>query len=183
MNRPERSASTPPDKPYTIRRARASDLDPVCELILALQDHLESANPDVWRMSPVARGNLKGTIAARLRATGSCALVAEHARDGVVGVIFGRIIANNRYIPSQAGQVDQAFVRANHRRAGVGSLLVHELCRFFAENQVEQLTLRYVEGNEEATRFWTELGFEPRIVTTGASLQTVEAKLARRRLK
>lgn len=183
MNRPERSDGTHPEKPYTIRRAQAFDLDPVCELALALQDHLESVNPDVWRMSLEARGNLKGTIAARLKATGSCALVAEHATDGVVGVIFGRIIANNRYMPSQAGQVDQAFVRANHRRAGVGSMLLRELCRFFVANQVEELTLRYVEGNEEATRFWGAMGFAPRIVTVGASLQIVEAKLARRRLE
>lgn len=179
MSRPECSESTPPGRFYTVRRAHNSDLDAVCELILALQDHLESANPDLWRMSPEARGNIKGQIAARLNATGSCALVAEHALDGAVGVILGRIITNNRYIPSQAGQVDQVFVRPAHRRAGVASSLLHELCRFFAANQVDQITLRYAEGNEEAIRFWAAVGFTPRIVTAGASRHTVEAQLAR----
>jgi GNAT superfamily N-acetyltransferase len=130
-------------------------------------------------MSPEARGNLKGQIAARLNATGSCTLVAEHAMDGVIGVIFGRIISNNRYIPSLAGQVDQLFVQPDHRRARVASRLVHELCQFFADHQVEQITLRYAEGNKEATRFWAAMGFAPRIVTAGASRHTVEAHLAR----
>jgi ribosomal protein S18 acetylase RimI-like enzyme len=152
-------------------------LVPVYELVLALQDHLEAANPDLWRMQPEARENLKGQIASRLSASGSCTLVAEHAKEGVVGVIFGRIVVNNRYSPSRAGQVDQAFVRPEHRRAGVASRLMRELCRFFAANQVEQLTLRYAEGNEEATRFWAAMGFAPRIVTVGASRQTVEAQL------
>lgn len=131
-------------------------------------------------MSPEARGNLKGQLAARLSATGSCALVAEHAKDGVIGVIFGRVIVNSRYTPSQAGQVDQAFVRPEHRRAGVGSELVRELCRFFAANQVEEITLRYAEGNVEASRFWAAIGFAPRIVTAGASRLMVEAHLASR---
>jgi len=134
-------------------------------------------------MSPEARKNLKGQLAARLNAPNSCALVAEHARNGIVGVIFGRIITSNRYTPSQAGQVDQAFVRPDHRRTGIASRLVRQLCQFFAENQVEQLTLRYAEGNEEATRFWAAIGFVPRIVTAGASRQTVEAQLARRQRK
>jgi ribosomal protein S18 acetylase RimI-like enzyme len=134
-------------------------------------------------MNPEARGNLKGQIAARLHAAGSCALVAEHEMDGVVGVIFGRIITNNRYTPSLAGQVDQAFVRTNHRRARVASKLLYELCRFFAAQQVDQITLRYAEGNDEASRFWAAMGFAPRIVVAGASRQTIEAELARRLCK
>jgi ribosomal protein S18 acetylase RimI-like enzyme len=180
MNHPEPDDSRRSDGSYTIRIARTSDLEPVYELVLALQDHLEAANPDLWRMSPEAKGNLKGQIAARLSAAGSHVLVAEHAKDGVIGVIFGRITVSNRYIPSQAGQVDQAFVRPEHRRTGVGSELVRNLCRFFGANQVEEITLRYAEGNEEAARFWAAMGFAPRIVTAGASRLIVEGRLASR---
>lgn len=177
MNRTQNSKSDPALNLYTIRRAQAADLDRVCELVIALQEHLESANPDLWRMKPEARETLKGQLAARLEATGSCALVAEHDEDGVVGVIFGRIITNNRYTPSQAGQVDQAFVHAAHRRTGVATGLMQELCRYFAENHLDEITLRYAEGNKEAARFWASLGFAPRIVTAGAHRQTVETRL------
>jgi GNAT superfamily N-acetyltransferase len=130
-------------------------------------------------MNPESRGDLKGQIAARLRAESSCALVAEHDEDGVVGVIFGRIISNKRYTPSQAGQIDQAFVRTDHRRGGVGSCLVDQLCRFFATGGVADISLRYVVGNEEASRFWTALGFAPRIVTAGAERRALKMRLGK----
>jgi GNAT superfamily N-acetyltransferase len=179
MKTQPRQASERQEGSYTIRQAQASDLPALIELLLDLQDHLEACNPDLWQMKPEARHHLQGQIGARLEAANSCALVAEHDIEGVVGVIFGRIVANNRYIPSRAGQVDQAFVRADHRRGGIGSRLVAELCRFFADEQVHDISLRYVMGNEEAAGFWTVLGFRPRIVLAGADRQVVEAQLAR----
>ena len=168
------------ESPYTIRRAAKADLDCLVVLLLALQDHLEASNPDLWRMSPEARSQLKGRLAARLGAHNSCVLVAEHVQDGVVGVIFGRVVTSKRYDPSRAGSLDQLFVRADHRRAGVGTRLVAELCRFFAAEDVDDLTLRYVFANEEAAGFWTALGFSPRITTAGALCQSVVERLNQR---
>jgi GNAT superfamily N-acetyltransferase len=128
-------------------------------------------------MKPEARHNLKGQMSGRLQGANTCALVAEHDEDGVVGVIFGRIVVNNRYTPSRAGQIDQAFVRADHRRGGVGSRLVALLCRFFASEGVEDITLRYVVGNEEADAFWSALGFSPRIITAGSAREVLEQRL------
>jgi GNAT superfamily N-acetyltransferase len=162
---------------YAIRPARHTDLDRMTELVLALQDHLEACNPDLWRMNDAARANLKGQLAGRLSAPYAHVLLAEHRQDGVVGVIFGRIVTNRSYIPTRAGQVDQAFVAEKHRRAGIGSRLVAGMCRFFARQGVDDLTLRYVIGNDEAAAFWAALGFSPRIVTTGASREEVEARI------
>jgi GNAT superfamily N-acetyltransferase len=95
-------------------------------------------------------------------------------------VIFGRVVTSNRYDPSRAGIVDQAFVRADHRRAGMGARLVAGLCRFFADEGVDDLSLRYVVANEEAAGFWTALGFSPRITTAGARCQSVIERLNQR---
>jgi len=154
-----------------------ADLDRLVELLLALQDLLEAANPDLWQMKGDAKDQFRGQIAARLTASSSCALIAEHEQDGAVGMIFGRVVTNSRYIPDRAGLVDQVFVREDHRRGGVGSGLMSELCRFFAGEGVDDLSLRYVVGNDEAAGFWEALGFAPRIVTAGASRQAVEARL------
>jgi GNAT superfamily N-acetyltransferase len=162
---------------YIVRPARKDDLDRVTELALALQDHLEACGPELWRMNAQTRANLKGQLAGRLKAPHTCVLVAEHKHDGVVGVIFGRVVANRSYIPARAGLVDQAFVSEKHRRRGVGRLLMAELCHFFAREEVEDLSLRYVVGNEEASAFWTALGFAPRIVTAGACRQEVQARI------
>jgi ribosomal protein S18 acetylase RimI-like enzyme len=162
---------------YLIRPAQKADLDHLVELMIALQDHLEAANPDLWKLKGEARANLKGQLATRLEAQDVCALVAEHDRDGIIGAIFGRIVANNRYIPNRAGQVEQAFVREAHRRGGVGTRLVAELCHFFSEQDIEDISLRYIVGNREAAGFWASLGFSPRIITSGARLKTIKAQL------
>jgi len=153
---------------YSIRPAATADLDRLVALSLALQNHLEACNPNLWRMVPQARHNLKGQIASRLAANKGYALVAEHCADGVVGVIFGRIVTNNRYVPSRAGLIDQLFVQPEYRRLGIATQLVAEICLFFASQEVDDLSLRYVPANREAAQFWTALGFEPRIVTAGA---------------
>jgi GNAT superfamily N-acetyltransferase len=177
MDAPKRQVALERFGPYTLRAAELADLNRLIELLLALQDHIEASNPSLWRMEAETRTNLRGQISARLQAADSCALVAEHKHAGVIGVIFGRIIVNNRYTPSRAGQIDQAFVRADHRRAGVGSRLVAGLCHFFADRGIEDVSLRYVMGNEEAASFWSALGFAPRIVTTGARRRAVEERL------
>jgi ribosomal protein S18 acetylase RimI-like enzyme len=165
---------------YTVRRAQSADLDHLVELLLALQDHVEAANPTLWQMKSEAKANLKGQLVARLTAKDTCALVAEHEEEGVVGLLFGRVVANKRYKPDRTGQVDQAFVQVGHRRTGVGTRLVSELCRFFAERGIEDISLRYVVGNDEAADFWMSLGFSPRILTAGAHRREIEAQLATR---
>ncbi len=168
------------DSPLTIRRAVKADLDRLVVLLLALQDHIEASSSQLWRMSSEARSQLKGKVAARLDAQDSCVLVAEHTEHGVVGVIFGRVITNNRYLPSRAGSLDQLFVHEDHRRAGVGTSLVAGLCRFFADEGVDDLTLRYVVANDEAAGFWMTLGFSPRITTSGARRQFVDERINQR---
>jgi GNAT superfamily N-acetyltransferase len=145
----------------------------------ALQDHIEAANRDLWRMTDRARTQLRGQLHSRLTASNACALVAVHDEAGVVGAIFGRVVTNNRYTPPRAGVVDQIVVEEGHRRAGVGARLMAGLCSFFAQQGVEDLSLRYVVGNEEAAHFWEALGFAARIVTVGARRQDVEESLIR----
>lgn len=161
---------------YTVRSARKEDLDSLAALLLTLQDHLEASNPNLWQMKQKARQGFRAQIANRLQASDSLTLVAEHIEDGVVGLINGRLVRNSRYTPSRAGIIDQAFVQPDHRRRGVGAALVAAICSYFADHQVNDLSLRYVVGNEEAAAFWTALGFEPRIVTVGASRECVEER-------
>ena len=167
----------PESDAYTVRPAQASDLDRLLVLMQSLQDHIEAANQDLWRMTDQARTRLRGQLHSRLAASNALALVAVHSEAGVVGAIFGRVVTNNRYTPARAGVVDQLVVEEGHRRAGVGTRLMAGLCRFFSQQGVEDLSLRYVVGNEEAAQFWEALGFAARIVTVGARRQDVEESL------
>ena len=177
MTGPLAPYTTPSRQPYTVRPARPADLDRLAAMLLALQDHVEAINPALWRLAEQARGAIQEQIAARLADETTCILVAEHPRDGVVGVLMGRVTTDARYIPSRTGFIEQAFVAVDHRRRGVGVRLVAEICRFFAEQGVDDISLRYAIGNEGAIRFWTALGFAPRIVTAGTTRQALAARL------
>ncbi|MCL7452358.1 MAG: GNAT family N-acetyltransferase [Anaerolineae bacterium] len=167
----------PPAPEYSVRLAQSTDIDRLVELLLALQGHIEGSNPTLWQMTAEARANLRGQVVSRLSAENGCAVVAAHSQAGLVGMAFGRVVTNHRYRPSRAGLIDQLYVDPGHRRRGIGQRLVSELCGFFARQGVDDLSLRYVVGNAEAAAFWTALGFEPRIVTAGASRRQVEAIL------
>jgi ribosomal protein S18 acetylase RimI-like enzyme len=166
---------------YTIRPAEPRDLPSLLEMSLALQDHLEAAAPDCWRMSPEAREALGRQLAARLGAAGSLALVAEQGHGGIAGMAFGRIIANNRYLPPLTGFIDQLYVRPAHRRSGAGSLLLAELLRFFGDQGVTDVSLRSMHFNAEAAAFWAAAGFTPRVVTLGRSIAPLPAITQSRR--
>ncbi len=162
---------------YIIRPAAPTDLDRLVALVLALQRHVEMSDPALWRLTEQAQKDLPERLAARLDDAVTRILVAEHRRDGVVGVLVGRVMADERYIPARMGFIEQVFVAEGHRRQGVGVRLVAEICRFFAERGVDDISLRYAVGNEGAVRFWAALGFAPRIVTAGTTRQALAARL------
>ncbi len=158
---------------YTIRPAQTADVARLAALYLELQDHIEASNPDLWQMTRHARSRVKSQLPARLQAPDSCALVAEHGTDGVVGMAFARITVNQHYSPARTGTIDQLFVGAAHRRRGLGSALVARLCLWFSERDAGDISLRCVSGNQEAAAFWAALGFSPRIITVGAHLDSI----------
>jgi len=168
-----RQDAVPMKSNYVIRLAMPADLDRLVELILALQQHVEASDPALWRLTEQAQKALPGQVAARLDDATSCILVAEHHQDGVVGLLLGRVMVDERYTPTRTGFIEQVFVAEGHRRQGVGVRLVAEICRFFAEQGVDDISLRYAVGNEGAVRFWTALGFAPRIVIAGTTRQAL----------
>ena len=61
-----------------------------------------------------------------------------------------------------------------------GKTLAHNFFIAYTKDGVEDISLRYVLGNQEGERFWHGLGFEPLICTADAKLAEVRRKLGRR---
>ncbi|MBO3803684.1 MAG: hypothetical protein JTT11_07450, partial [Candidatus Brockarchaeota archaeon] len=58
-----------------------------------------------------------------------------------------------------------------------GKRLVKGLCRFFRQEGVEEVTVRYAVGNEEAEGFWKGLGFKPVIIAANTRLEELARRL------
>jgi ribosomal protein S18 acetylase RimI-like enzyme len=157
--------------------ARESDLDRLVELKLALQDHMEKLNPDLWRLSATGCEQVRDQLAEFLSDQDSQVLVAMDNDGVIVGMTIGQIHTSENYVPPSTGSVGLLFVSESWRRRGIGTGLVRVLCQFFNSSGVEDIWVRYVVGNDEATNFWTKLGFRPRIISAGTKLDELDGKI------
>lgn len=162
---------------WTIRTAQESDIDQLTELRLALQKHYEDRNPQIWRLSANGRKRFKERFAQLLSDGDACVLVALDDSGEIVGMVVGQIRRDDRYIPAISGSIGRLFVSEVWRGRGIGTELVKQLCQFFASRHVEDISIYYIAGNSEAIRFWSELGFQPIMVTADTKLYELESRI------
>ena len=164
---------------WTIRAAQESDMDQLMKLRLALQEHLERRNSQIWRLSAAGRERLREQFDELLSDDDVRVFVAVESNGTIVGMVVSRVTASERYVPTISGSIELLFVSEPWRRRGIGAELVGKVCRFLASRGVGSISVRYVVGNDEATQFWSKLGFQPIIVTAAMELHDLERKAAR----
>lgn len=142
------------------RKAELRDLEDVVGLAVEFQLHHEASNPRVWRITEQGRRELRSEALRMLANPGARILVAE-SEGKVVAFASGEIQWRDTYTPKSIGQISRIFVKREHRRHGIATCLVKQLCDFFASGGVEEVTLNYIIGNREAEELWSRLGFEP----------------------
>lgn len=147
-----------------IRKAKPKDSEALIKMRNNLQSHTERSNPDVWRLTDEGRSQIPAYIDETLANPDSIIFVAEEGGK-TVGYIEGYINSRNTHLPTTVGHILLCYVEEPYRRRGIGLSLVKSMCIYFKEEKVEEVNLRYVIGNREAERFWTELGFKPVIIT------------------
>lgn len=161
-----------------IRAAQESDVDDLLGLHLALQEYHEICNPNIWRMSPECRGQLRNHILQSLYDQDACIFVAQNDKDEIIGMASGIISFSRLRIPSNTASLEDVFVLEEWRRNGIGKELVKRVCQFFASRYIKDVSVRYIVGNEDADKFWTKLGFQPRVMTSGIDLRNLETRIS-----
>ena len=148
---------------FIVRQAVEDDLDSLYQMSLELQDHVEASNPKIWRLSKLGRESKKNEIAEAFHDSSKMIVVAVNQEEYLVGMAIGQILNKEKMTIKVVGVIERVIVSKRWRSKGIGLKLVAALTNFFAENGVEDITLRYVIGNTEGEAFWKALGFEPRI--------------------
>lgn len=87
------------------------------------------------------------------------------AEDEVVGLAMATLQRRPPVMLEEVyGFVDTLIVREDHRRQGLGRMLVQELLQWFREKGVRTVELSMAAKNQVGEKFWTQLGFETRLV-------------------
>jgi ribosomal protein S18 acetylase RimI-like enzyme len=156
-----------------IRKATIADKAGIVKMRIALQQHLEQSNPDIWQITKAGRQKLIQDVTNMLSEEQSLVLVAED-NNTILGFANGRITHRTEYSPPTVGFITMIFVNENYRRRGIGTQLIYELCHFFESAKIHNISVRYVLGNTEAEAFWQHLGFKPIIHTARNNLETLQ---------
>jgi ribosomal protein S18 acetylase RimI-like enzyme len=144
-----------------IRPATEEDLPSV----MALFDELER-HQGRWRVfepRPTLRAEAEDRYQGAREDPDTLHLVAEN--DGtLVGMAIGRIAVVSSMSDEPVVEVANVVVATAHRQRGVARALVRALADFARRRGVRRLVVKTYSENDEAMRFWRELGFQPRYV-------------------
>jgi len=157
-----------------IRPANPDDRPHLIRMRLALQRHLEEANPRLWRTTPQGQPHQERYVDDFLR--DEWTYVADH-QGAPVAYIHGTVEHRTHLTPTAVGFLNGIYVDPPHRRRGTATALVATLLRRFQENGATEVNLRYVIGNPEGEKFWEKLGLTPIIVTANTPLHEMQRKL------
>ena len=103
----------------TTRRAASSDVERLVELRLLSQEHAETSNPLIWRITEEGKKLLKQQVENDLTDSNIPVLLAEI--DGkIMGYVQGEITRRSGHMPRTVGQVSLMYVLKQFRRKGVG---------------------------------------------------------------
>jgi GNAT superfamily N-acetyltransferase len=155
----------------TIRPATPDDRSHLIRMRVALQRHLEAANPRIWRTTPQAQPFLEKHVDDLLR--DEYTYIAEHDSKPVA-YIHGNV---THLTPTNIGHLNGIYVDPPHRRHGTATALLTTLLRRYREHGATEVNLKYIIGNPEGENLWKNLGLTPIIITANTPLHEMEQKL------
>ena len=143
-----------------VRRATAADLPAIGRLgALLVRTHHEFDPQRFMPPMPRAEQGYASFIGTQLTEPDVIVLVAERAGQ-VVGYVYAGVEGRDwMALRDAAGVLHDVVVDPDHRRSGVGRMLLEAALNFFRERGAPRAVLQTAEKNEEAQRLFAKAGF------------------------
>jgi GNAT superfamily N-acetyltransferase len=115
---------------------------------------------------PVPAGAFATWAASLSPALGRFSVVALAERDGVpVGFVAGRIRALPAWFGGgAAGFISEVYVNDTERGSGIGRRVLALALEWFGRQGISRVELQVLAGNQDAVRFYRELGWHEELV-------------------
>ena len=91
-------------------------------------------------------------------------LVAE-VEEKIVGYLAGSICEEVSYIKETFAELDNMCIDDEHRRFGIGTLLIDEFKKYCKEKEVQNIKVTASAKNSNAIQFYMKNGFEDYNIT------------------
>ena len=141
-----------------LRLAKGEDIPEVVEVWKHFMDFHRNLDPHHQRSVDGAE-HFAGFLRANLADADARLWVAER-RQSIVGYCLVRLSQRPPVFQARLyGEVLDLAVEEPFQRRGIGTALVREAERWFAERQTNRVELRVSAYNEAGLAFWRKLGF------------------------
>jgi GNAT superfamily N-acetyltransferase len=154
----------------TVRRAGAADLDVLERLFASLNDMQRAMR--AFEPRPALAAEARERYARLLHDDDAMVVVADHAGTAI-GMGVGTVATPSTSSDERALLISNVIVLDPHRSAGVGRAITAELAAFARRKGLARAMIRTFAANEDALRFWSELGFEALAVDMVADTDTL----------
>jgi len=161
----------------TIRRATTADASELARMCEALHAHILECDGRLWKKDPQWIAERRATYQAFVTAKEHAMWVAEDAGGTIQGYLVASVAQRTDLIPPKFGQIAETWVEPTGRRQGICRALVREACAWFRDQELTEVFVRYAQLNEEAKATWLALGFHEAVMTSNASVDSIEQAL------
>lgn len=142
-----------------VRLAEERDREQIIELLMRAKRLNEEFDP-LLKLSDELQQSMIEYVNGSLKSADSVVLVVEQAGK-VVGVLKADIVKRVFYDPPLEGLIKELYILPEHRRKGVGKMLISEALRILKERGVGLITAEFPSQHKFATEFYEKMGFRP----------------------
>jgi GNAT superfamily N-acetyltransferase len=154
-----------------IREMTANDMPQVLSLWHELIEHHKPINHSLYQVTTSADMTYERWLTRRLKEDGAKVWLAVHDEQIVGYVLIMMGFRSPVYEINNVGMICDLSVTQRVRRMGVATSLVSHAVLALLNQGIKTVQVNYDDGNQEATAFWTKMGFAPRLIEAYRHLQ------------